>query len=183
MKSSSNLLLMVTLMLGAVAAGYHTRELFQTPESSTITPDAEQTAVGDERSDFSLPDHDGETHQLSEWDGNVVVMNFWATWCPPCRDEIPAFIDLQMSLGEQGLQFVGIALETADKVKPFAEEVGINYPSLVGEAEVIRIAKQYGNDIGGLPYTVVIDRQGIVQYLHQGAIDRTTILTQIKKFL
>ena len=128
----------------------------------------EKSLVGELRPDFSLPDKDGNMRSIEEWDGKVVVINFWATWCPPCRDEIPAFIKLQDKYNDQGLQFVGIALQTADEVRNFVSEFGMNYPVLVGTEEVIKVAEAYGNHIGALPYTVIIDRQQRIAFIKAG---------------
>ncbi|MGE0485036.1 MAG: TlpA family protein disulfide reductase [Gammaproteobacteria bacterium] len=115
---------------------------------------------------FAAPD--GSTHRLDEWAGKVLVVNFWATWCPPCLREIPAFIDLQARHGAAGLQFVGIALDQAEPVAAFVAGKGVNYPVLVGDQNVVRFMQALGNQIGGLPYTVVFDRAGEVVLTRQG---------------
>jgi len=125
---------------------------------------------GERRPDFSLPDIEGRMHDISEWDGQVVALNFWATWCRPCLREIPAFVALQQEYAGRGLQFVGIALQEPAELPGFIEEHGINYPILAGEEEVARIARRYGNDIGALPYTVFINRQGHIVHVQYGEL-------------
>ena len=107
-----------------------------------------------------LPDLNKQPQALKQWQGKVLVVNFWAPWCPPCRQEIPDFIRMQERLGKQGLQFVGIALDDADKVSAFVDETGINYPILLGGADAAKLSQSAGNRLGGLPYTVLFDRQG-----------------------
>lgn len=126
--------------------------------------------VGQLRPVFNLPDMDGVMHNVAEWDGKVLAINFWATWCPPCRDEIPEFIKLQEKFIGQGLQFIGIALQRAEDVREFAVELGINYPILVGMEEVIQVATQYGNHLGVLPYTVIIDRERHITFIKPGPL-------------
>ncbi len=128
---------------------------------------------GEPSPDFSLMDVSGQSRNVSEWQGKVLVINFWATWCPPCLEEIPHFIDLQDKYGHQGLQFLGIALEDVDAVTSFATKIGINYPLLVGEQEVIKLAGKFGNVIGGLPYTVILDRSGNINFIKQGTLSTT----------
>jgi peroxiredoxin len=118
--------------------------------------------------DIRIPDLEGREHSLSEWRGMVLVVNFWATWCPPCVVEIPGFIGLQQELGPEGLQFVGIALDDPEAARRFATERGVNYPVLVGSDEVTRLMQQLGNAVGALPYTVVFDRAGGIAHTHQG---------------
>lgn len=108
----------------------------------------------------SIPDLEGRHRSLGEWQGSVLVVNFWATWCPPCLKEIPDFIRMQEQLGPKGLQFVGIAADQPDKVRDFAAKYKINYPVLLGEMDVIEMANRAGNKAGGLPFTVILDRRG-----------------------
>ena len=115
-----------------------------------------------------LPDLNGVPHVLSEWAGKVLVVNFWATWCPPCLTEIPGFVALQQELGPQGLQFIGIALDDAEAVRGFAESKGVNYPLLVGEEPVMALMREFGNTHGGLPYTVVLGPRGEPLVTKQG---------------
>ena len=118
--------------------------------------------------DWSFTDVEGRRQSLSQWQGRLVVLNFWATWCPPCLKEIPAFIELQQRLGPQGVQFVGIALDQVEAVKPFLIDHGLNYPVVLGDQDVARFMTTLGNEIGALPYSVVVGRDGKVLSAHQG---------------
>lgn len=118
--------------------------------------------------DFELLDLDGELFRLSDHRGDVLVVNFWATWCPPCRAEIPGFIRLQNEFRDQGVLFVGIALdeEGAEVVEPYSRQRGINYPVLLDQGAV---ARQYD---GGrvVPTTFLVDRAGNIRFRHEGLI-------------
>lgn len=128
--------------------------------------------IGIERAPFSLPDLDGRMRAAAEWDGKVVALNFWASWCPPCLEEIPVFVSLQTQHQASGLQFIGLALEPPATARRFAAEREMNYPVLTGAAEVIKLARAYGNHIGALPFTVFIDRAGRVASAHAGPLSR-----------
>ncbi len=106
---------------------------------------------------------DGQPHALAQWRGKVLVVNFWATWCAPCREEIPVFIKFQELYRARGVQFVGIAIDQKERVGPYAKEIGMNYPVLVGGIETMDFARQLGNRQGVLPYTLVIDQNGKVR--------------------
>ena len=107
-----------------------------------------------------LADLNGQSQGLGQWRGQVLVVNFWATWCTPCREEIPGFVNLQARYGSRGVKFVGIAIDQPDKVAEFAREFRINYPLLTGSLESMDLLRQAGNRAGVLPYTLVIDRGG-----------------------
>jgi thiol-disulfide isomerase/thioredoxin len=108
----------------------------------------------------SLPDMEGKSQALAQWRGKLVVVNFWATWCPPCLEEIPGFVRMQEKFGNQGLQFVGIAIDNPAKVREFAAKYRMNYPVLIGEMDAIELGRMAGNERGGLPFTVIVDRKG-----------------------
>jgi thiol-disulfide isomerase/thioredoxin len=108
----------------------------------------------------SLADLAGRMQPLAQWRGKILVVNFWATWCAPCREEIPALIEVQEELAARGVQIVGIAIDQPDKVRSYAAEMGINYPILVGELDAMELARVEGNATGGLPFTVIVDRRG-----------------------
>lgn len=119
---------------------------------------------------ISLPDVDGKQQPLAQWAGKVVVVNFWATWCAPCREEMPVFVKMQAEQGAKGLQFVGIAVDQADKVRLFAEEINMNYPNLIGGYGAMELSKTLGNQLMALPFTIVVDRQGKVAHTQLGPI-------------
>ena len=150
-------------------------------QSNTSTPQVAK--VGSHRPEFSLPDMEGNQRQLSEWNGKVLVINFWATWCPPCRKETPAFVELQEKYGAQGLQFIGVAIDEKDNVQDFADTYGVNYPMLLGDLEAINTSKQYGNRFGTLPYTVIVDRKGKINFIQRGEMLKTTAEAKIKALL
>lgn len=139
--------------------------------------------IGAVRPNFILPDVNGVMHEVSEWDGKVIILNFWATWCMPCLKEIPEFIQLQEQYGEQGLQFVGIALQEAEEIKPFMKKAAMNYPSLLGIEKVKEVAKSFGNRFVVLPYTVVIDRDSKIVFIRSGPIKYEETEALIKSIL
>lgn len=121
---------------------------------------------------FELADLSGRTRHIREWDGKVIVLNFWATWCPPCKREIPTLIELQDSYGAQGLQVIGVAIDQRQLVQEFTEYMGVNYPVLVGETDATEVTKRYGNRYGQLPFTAFIDREGRIVEVKRGEIER-----------
>lgn len=123
--------------------------------------------------DFSLPDLEGTSRNLLDWKGKVLVVNFWATWCPPCRKEMPTFIEIQTQHAGTDLQIVGIAVDDREVVQKFYEANGINFPILVGGNKAIELAGHLGNRFDGLPFTAVFDKSGKLHYFQTG---RMTII-------
>lgn len=126
--------------------------------------------VGDPAPALGLVDLDGKKLDLSSLRGKVVVVDFWATWCAPCREEMPEFIRAQGEWGGRGLQFVGIAVDQADKVRQFAGEIGLNYPALIGGYGAMELSKSLGNQLMALPFTVIIGRDGTVAHTQLGPL-------------
>ena len=152
MTRTGRTLLLMFAALSALAAGFwlHPWNADRAPDSGNL---ARLMAA-------SLPDMEGKSQAMAQWRGKVLVVNFWATWCQPCLLEIPEFVRMQEKFGPQGLQFVGIAIDTPVKVREFATKYRMNYPILVGELEAIDLARIAGNELGGLPFTVIMDRKG-----------------------
>ncbi|TSA11642.1 MAG: TlpA family protein disulfide reductase [Betaproteobacteria bacterium] len=117
-----------------------------------------------------LVDLNGKPQTLSYWRGKIIVVNFWATWCLPCREEIPALMKIHDKYVANGVEIVGIALDDVSKVRDFAAEMGIEYPLLIAGAEILDLSKPLGNRAGVLPFTVVLDRGGQMAYSHTGAL-------------
>jgi thiol-disulfide isomerase/thioredoxin len=115
-------------------------------------------------------DLQGETQSVERWRGKVIVVNFWATWCAPCREEIPMFVKLQQKYGERGLQFVGVAIDQPAKVRTFASEFGMNFPVLIGGADAIELTRSLGNKASVLPFTVILTRDGRIAATEMGAV-------------
>jgi peroxiredoxin len=135
------------------------------PPAVLPTPAAASSLLG-----LALPDADGKEQRFEQWRGKVLVVNFWATWCAPCREEMPEFVRAQTEFGAKGLQFVGIAVDQADKVRQFATEIGLNYPSLIGGFGAMELSKSLGNTVMALPFSVVVDRQGKVAHVQLGVL-------------
>lgn len=139
--------------------------------------------IGTQRPAFELPDLQGKPRRIEEWDGKVVLVNFWAAWCPPCRREMPGFIELQEQYGDKGLQIVGVAIDEHQAVEDFADTLGVNYPVLIGQREASRIAREYGDSMGALPYSVLLDREGKIRFIRPGELKRETLEGQLKALL
>lgn len=131
-----------------------------------------------------LNDLEGQPHDLYEWQGKVIMLNFWATWCRPCLLEIPDFIAYQHQYADKGLQIIGVGLDEVKKLRNFVRTTGINYPILQADRELqYSLLNQWGNPFGVVPYTVVIDRVGKFIFMKQGIIDKKTFDTVIKPLL
>jgi len=158
---------MNNLMIGLIAVialslGVYAKQLSSAPEQPAMNSLLE----------FTLPDLQGKPHNIKEWQGKILVINFWATWCPPCRKEIPEFIALQNQYGDKGLQFIGVAIEDTQPVAEFAKKIGINYPILIAEAIGIMLAGQLGNSSGAVPFTIVVNQQNKIIYRHPGELSK-----------
>ena len=142
-----------------------------------------QSTQADMRPDFTLPDLEGNPLSIGDWDGDVIALNCWASWCPPCVKEIPLFNALQEEYGEQGLQFVGVALDRLDDARAFAEEIELAYPTMQGVADAMAVSDLYGNSDGLLPYTVIINRDGRIVERFFGEVSRDDIEPAIRRHL
>ncbi len=125
----------------------------------------------------------GDQRNVSEWQGKILVINFWATWCPPCRKEIPEFVALQEQYGDKGLQFVGIAIEDREPVSEYLNTIKINYPILIGGDKGIALAQQLGNIINAVPFTIVVNPQGQVIHRQPGEFSREKVLEIISPLM
>jgi thiol-disulfide isomerase/thioredoxin len=119
---------------------------------------------------LSLPDPAGVSQPISQWRGKVLVVNFWATWCEPCREEIPGLQRIREKYVGKNIEVVGIAVDSASKVREYAKSMQIAYPLLVGGMESVELARDFGNKAGGLPFTVVLDRRADIALAHLGLI-------------
>ena len=186
MKKNLSLILFLLIAVAALAGGYYvyqhnSRNAPSAPmQPASGSPDAASSAA---LFKAGFNDLAAIRQPLAQWRGKVLVVNFWATWCPPCRTEIPEFIKLQTQYGAQGLQFVGIAIDETAKVHAFADEVGINYPVLVGDLEAVALSQATGNRLGGLPYTVVVDRSGKIVATELGGLTGAKLEALIKPLL
>lgn len=135
------------------------------------------------RVDFALPDLDGQSRRLSEWDGDLVLLNFWATWCPPCKKEMPMFQEHYQRHADQGFTIIAIAVDELDETRAFVDRFGIEFPVLIGQDDAIAVGREYGNRIGALPYTVIIDRDGFVREAHRGEVTESELGEWLQRYL
>lgn len=170
-------LLILLAALAALASGYFVARQLHAPATALVT-DVEGAAPV-----FTLPDLEGRKRSLEEWRGKVVVLNFWATWCPPCREEIPLFIALQKRHGGDGIQFLGIAIDRKEDVADFYASTGMNYPTLIGDDGTMELMRRYGNKRGSLPFSVVIDHRGEIITRKLGAFRREELQNLLNPLL
>ncbi len=163
---------LVLAMVSGISGYFLQRHFYPEVYSQTTEVAAKKVAklVGQQRPAIRLPDLQGKPRDLDEWRGKVLMINFWASWCPPCRKEIPDFIRLQDDYADAGLQVVGVAVDELEPVKKLAEEFGINYPSLVESGNSFPLLDAYGNPEGLLPQTIVVDADGMVRANHRGRL-------------
>jgi peroxiredoxin len=135
--------------------------------------------IGANAPDFSLADTNGNKVSLSDFSGKAMILNFFASWCPPCRQEIPDFIELEKAYSDKGFAIVGVAVEKSGAAKEFVDKMGINYPVLVDDGKV---SETYG-PIRSIPTTFIIDKNGKVVKMYIGSRERAAFEADIKELL
>ena len=120
--------------------------------------------------DFRFTDQHGVERRLSDWNGMVRVVNFWATWCPPCVHEIPMLISVQESFRARGVQLVGVAVDDPDAAFAMAKELGMTYPTMADSRRTIDLLHAWGNRAAALPFTAFVDPQGSIRDRHVGEL-------------
>lgn len=165
----------LTIVLIAGVGGYFISRdsLIVAEPESTVTAEPStngETAVATTTIDFSLSDIDGNMRQLSDWHGKGRLVNFWATWCAPCRREIPLLKQTQADHAADNIQVIGIAVDFLEEVQAYNEEAQFNYPILVGQEDAMAAAEASGIDFIGLPFTMIIAPSGELLNTHIGEI-------------
>ena len=158
------------LLIAACAQDDSNTELSAAIEEANAT-----VAIGEAAVTFELTDMDGTVRQSSEWNGKPKLVNFWATWCAPCRREIPLLKDAQNTYTDIDLQVIGIAVDFQEDVVAYAEEAEFNYPILVGQEDAMAVAETSGIDFIGLPFTMVVSASGELIKNHVGEIHQEHI--------
>ena len=123
----------------------------------------------------AFPDLSGRPRRLIEWQGRILLCNFWATWCAPCREEMPMLTEVHQNHSSKGVEFVGIGIDNAAKIAQFSKEHPVSYPLLVAGPEAVELMRGLGNSGGGLPFTVVLDRSGTLAHRRLGALSRAEL--------
>jgi len=180
-------MILIAIAILAGLAGSIAYRASSTPQSSPVplqnASDVPAGLLGSQRPDYTLGSSTGARVSAAEFDGQVVLVNFWATWCQPCREEMPMLADLHQELQSEGFQVVGIALDDVAQAREFAAELGIDYPILVGSTDVMTVTQLYGNRSGVLPYSVLLDREGIIRWTYLGELKEDALRKEIARLL
>lgn len=170
MSKSTALAIGLVVFFVAGIAGYF---VANSPRESSIPVVEARDDVA--KVEFSLPDIDGTVRNASEWDGKALLINFWATWCAPCRREIPLLKATQEAHGDDNIQIIGIAVDFVEEVAAYAEEAQFNYPVLIGQEDAMAVAEVSGVDFIGMPFTMIVAPSGELIKAHLGEIHQSHI--------
>ena len=182
MINRTNILIVCIAILGALG-GFFAGGWLRAPVAPT--PDAKSALqIGTPAKPIALPDPAGKTHTLDEWQGKLIVLNFWASWCGPCREEMPLLDSTQQRLASHGLQVIGIAADSASATRDFLGQHPVRYPILINDPDTMAdVSVDYGNSRGVLPYTVLIGRDGRVLAQRFGNFTHSGLDEWLKPYL
>lgn len=181
MKSSTRNTLIIAVAAVAALGGYLAQRAIAPPPvagAPQVARDAGAPIVA-----LTLPDSNGTSQALSQWRGKVLVVNFWATWCPPCLHEIPEFSAVSRRFAEAPVQFVGIGIDQPDNVRKFAEENKVPYPLLIAPLQALTVTSALGNASQALPFTAIFDRQGELDFVKLGTLNEAELEGKIRALL
>ena len=178
-------LLIVALALASASVGLVASRWMQpTPRNVAVEKGIATLNVGDRRDDTSLPDRNGKPTSLAQWNGKLLLLNFWASWCGPCREEMPLLDSIHQRHAAKGLEVIGIASEDAEAAKGFLAQFPVSYPILVNDPALGPVwSIRYGNTRSVLPYSVLIDRDGRIVAQRIGNFDEAKIEEWLKPYL
>lgn len=175
LKRESRLLILVAVV--SLFAGYGLYQVYS-GTNETADTDSRETAL----SAIPFTDTQGKMSVLGDWTEPVIIVNFWAPWCAPCRREIPALINIQQEY-RQSVRVVGLALDSIENVQSFAEEYKMNYPSYIASANIPMYNAAFGNKSGSLPHTAIVNQNRVLSYTHTGEITEAQLRTEIDQLL
>lgn len=180
---SRNTLLVLVVAVLAMIAGVMTGQLLQEDPNEGPAASGPDALLGQPRPPFTLGASDGRRVSAGDFEGQVLLVNFWATWCTPCLKEMPMLDAVHEQFAPAGLAVVGIALDDVQRAREFADRLAIDYTILVGAQDVMATGLAWGNRAGLLPYTVLVDREGIVRWTYLGELEREVLMEQIEPLL
>jgi thiol-disulfide isomerase/thioredoxin len=181
-----NYFLFALVLVVAGASGFGLQRHFMSAEQQNlpvVMPEKTADIVGTQRPEFAMKDIENKVRNIKEWDGEVVLVNFWATWCPPCKKEIPAFMELQTEYKDKGFNIIGIAIDDEDAVKDYVDTMGMNYTIIAAELEAMELSRRMGNRVNALPFSVFIGRDGKIAFTRAGELSKQDTEHVIQKLL
>ncbi len=173
---------LVTALAGGISIGaaMFGQEWLGRGKPQPLTPG---NSRADTLPDFALPDLTGRVMSSASWAGKVLVINYWASWCPPCVQEMPSLIRAQQARDPGQFQVVGIAIDTQEAVEHFLIDHPVNYPILIGDPAAVEMSRRLGNRMEGIPFTVIFDRHGRRTFSQVGEVSAATLETQLAGLL
>lgn len=161
--------LFMAVAISAAALGF----FFGQP--TVQSPPSIPAGGADKLTELTVATPEGKAASLKQWSGKVRVINFWATWCPPCREEMPEFSRVQQKLAGKGVQFIGIGIDTPDNIINFQKTHPVSYPLLMGSYEALKLTVELGNKSSALPFTVILDRAGNIAHTKMGKLSESEL--------
>ena len=169
---SKNWLFAGLALLAGIAASFYI---------NALSDKEEQSATRLEQ--IELPDLNGNRQSLAQWQGKLLLVNFWASWCPPCLEEIPIFLSLRQKNLDDSFEVVGISVDSVQKVLRIRDSIGIDYPLLDGEKGGLSLMENLGNHTGALPYSILFDRKGSAVHFKTGQFSHQELEELIESYL
>ncbi|VAW97888.1 hypothetical protein MNBD_GAMMA22-385 [hydrothermal vent metagenome] len=188
MKNTKLIISTIVIAFIAGIGGFYAQQWYYTGGSLVRLDQSSQQNIATTNSkqlrpDFTLPDLTNKARSVSEWDGKVMLINFWATWCPPCVREVPTLNKLHRDFKDKGFVVIGIAIDSLDAVQDFVDPLDLQYPILLAEQQGIELSQAYGNRLGILPFSIIVDKQGKIIERHRGEITYEQVESLIKPLL
>lgn len=171
------------LLIGIVAAAAGTAGYLTRKETAPAADPVPASASAAPLLALTLPDLDDTAQPLAQWHGKVLVLNFWATWCPPCLKEIPDFAEVSRRYADAPVQFVGIGIDSVANMRDFQGEMKVPYPLLVGTGQTLSVATAIAQTAQALPLTIILDREGAIHRIKLGTLNQSELEGTIRALL